>query len=74
MPHMHWTEQARDDVDEIYDYIARRDRRPATADRVVRELVSACERYADISSSGSGIGTPRGELGEGTARSCIRGG
>jgi plasmid stabilization system protein ParE len=32
MSNLSWADLARDDVDEVYDYIARRDRRPATAD------------------------------------------
>lgn len=63
MAHAHWMEQGREDVDDIYDYIARRERRPLTADRVVEELNSACVKYGELYASGSAIGTPRPDLG-----------
>jgi plasmid stabilization system protein ParE len=48
-----------------YDYIARRDRRPSTADKVVTELTQACQSYADAFAAGSSLGTARPDLGEG---------
>jgi plasmid stabilization system protein ParE len=56
--------QSRQDVDGIYDYIGRRDRRPATADKVVTELMRTCQSYADIFAAGSVVGTARPDLGE----------
>lgn len=64
MADLQWTADARNDVDDVYDYIARRDRRPATADRVIADLISACESLADFYSSGSTIGTARPDLRE----------
>jgi toxin ParE1/3/4 len=58
------TPQAQQDIDDIYDYIGRRDRRPATADLVVSELTQECQEYADIFARGSIIGTARHDLGE----------
>lgn len=54
----------RRDIDNIYDYIARRDRRPATADMVVAELMETCKSYADAFAAGSVIGTARSDLGD----------
>ena len=64
MADLHWTEDGRADVDEIYDYIARRDRRPATADKVVRGLMATCQWLAEEFATGSVIGTARPDLGE----------
>jgi plasmid stabilization system protein ParE len=51
--------QGRRDIDEIYDYIARHDQRPFTADKVVEELQGTCKSYADSIASGFMIGTDR---------------
>jgi len=59
-----WTSPAKQDVDDIYDFIARRDRRPETAEKVVRELVLHCESYAEAFAAGNSIGTLRPSLGE----------
>ncbi len=59
-----WTSPAKRDVDGIYDFIARRDRRPETAEKVVRELVFHCENYAKVFAAGNVIGTLRSDLGE----------
>ena len=56
--------QAQQDIDDIYDYIARRDRRPLTADTVVTDLTQACRACADMTASGSLFGTSRPDLGE----------
>lgn len=64
MSRLDWTPVARKDVDDIYDYIGRRDRRPATADQVVSKIVAACESIADTFAAHSAIGTARPELGE----------
>ncbi|HEY4233641.1 MAG TPA: type II toxin-antitoxin system RelE/ParE family toxin [Lacipirellulaceae bacterium] len=63
MPLLNWSPFARKDVDDIYDYIGRRDRRPATADKVVAELSSTCESIAQAFAGGSVIGTARFDLG-----------
>ncbi len=57
--------RAEDDLDQLYYYIAHREQRPATADRLLHELVAAMQRYADAFSAGSQIGVSRHELGEG---------
>jgi plasmid stabilization system protein ParE len=62
---LNWSAQARVDVDDIYDFIARQDRRPLTADRAVQSLEKACEGYAEAFAAGSSIGTRRPTLGEG---------
>lgn len=58
------TPQGRRDVDDIYDFIARRERRPTTADKVVTELMEECGTYADAFAEGSIIGTARPDLAE----------
>ncbi len=62
---LRWSSESRHDIDEIYDYIGRRDRRPAIADHVVGELLTACRSYADAFATGSVLGTARSDLGEG---------
>ena len=58
------TELARDDVDGIYDYIGEQERRPATADKVVTEIIDACWSYAASFAAGSVLGSARDDLGE----------
>jgi toxin ParE1/3/4 len=65
MSNLQLSRRAEIDLDELYDYIARHEHRPATADRVVQDLVAAMRRYADIFSAGSDIGALRDDLGEG---------
>jgi plasmid stabilization system protein ParE len=62
MSNLQWTAQGRQDVDDIYDYIARQDHRPATADKFVRELRDKCQFLADTFAAGSTIGTQRDDL------------
>jgi plasmid stabilization system protein ParE len=64
MSNLQLSPHGRRDIDEIYDYIARRDQRPLTADNVVRKLQEACQFYADSIASGFMIGTARSDLGE----------
>jgi len=59
-----WTLPARQDVDEIYDFIAKSDGRPLIADNFTRELIQKCENYAAAFSAGNQIGTLRPNLGE----------
>ena len=59
-----WSFASRQDIDEVYYYIGVRDRRPATADKVIGELRDACHSYADAFAAGSVIGTARSDLGE----------
>jgi toxin ParE1/3/4 len=61
---LQWTAQSRQDVDDIYDYIGRRDRRPATEDKVVRELLDECRFLADAQAAGSMLGMQRDDLAE----------
>ncbi len=60
-----WTSLAKSDVDDIYDFIARQNHRPSTADQFVQDLAAACQSYADAFAAGSTIGTARPNLGEG---------
>jgi len=64
MADLQWTAEGRTDIDDIYDYIARRDRRPAVADKVVHNLTAACQWLAAEFASGSVVGTARSDLGE----------
>ena len=64
MPVLAWSGLARQDVDDIYDYIGERDGRPATADKFARLLLEVCESYAAAFAAGSIIGTARSDLGE----------
>ena len=53
------TEAAENDLQEIAYYIAVKDRRPLTAERIVDEILSKCRRYADSPE----IGTSADHLG-----------
>ncbi len=64
MPNLAWTATARQDVDEIYDYIGQRDGRPTVADNFVRELEQACDNYAAAFAAGHVLGSARSDLGE----------
>ena len=59
-----WTPEAREDLRAIALYIGRKDRRPATAAKIAREIKAKCDEYATIFATGSVIGTHRPELGE----------
>ncbi|NOY28856.1 MAG: type II toxin-antitoxin system RelE/ParE family toxin [Planctomycetes bacterium] len=59
-----WTVPARQDVDDIYDFIANSDGRPLIADNMTREIIQKCETYAEAFSAGNLIGTLRPHLGE----------
>jgi plasmid stabilization system protein ParE len=58
-----WSSTAESDVEDIYDWIARQDRRRSTAKKVVRELRDRCDALAEIMASGSLIGTASPQLG-----------
>jgi toxin ParE1/3/4 len=58
-----WSSTAESDVVDIYDWIARKDRRRSTAKKVIRELRDRCDALADIMASGSLIGTASPQLG-----------
>jgi toxin ParE1/3/4 len=58
-----WSSTAECDVEDIYDWIARKDKRRSTAKKVVRELRDRCDSLASIFASGSTIGTPEPQLG-----------
>jgi plasmid stabilization system protein ParE len=64
MADLQWSAEGRTDVDDVYDYIARRDRRPATADKVVRGLAATCQWLAEEFATGSVVGTARPDLDE----------
>lgn len=64
MPVLAWSGLARQDVDDIYDYIGVRDGRPATADKFVTDLHEACQSYANAVATGSVLGTARPDLGK----------
>ena len=63
MPRARRTESAEADLQEIAFQIAVRDQRPATADRVIDELIEQCERLAQHSET-SIQGTAASELGD----------
>jgi toxin ParE1/3/4 len=65
MPQVAWSTVAESDVEEIYEWIARRDGRRQTAKKVARELRQRCEGLGQIVASGSLIGTARPDLGDG---------
>lgn len=64
MGRLEWTTRSRRDVDDIYDYIARGDNRPATADKFIDDLGAACASYAEAFASGSLIGAPQPKWGD----------
>jgi len=55
---------ARQNVDEIYDYIGQRDGRPTVADKFVIELEKVCGNYAAAFAAGHVLGSARSDLGE----------
>jgi toxin ParE1/3/4 len=64
MPTLAWTAMARQDVDDIYDYIGQQDGRPAVADKFVMQLEETCSQYAAAFAAGHVLGTDRSDLGE----------
>lgn len=64
MPKAKWTSPARLDLKEIALYIGRKDRRPSTAAKIVREIKATCDDYATAFAAGSTIGSSRPELGQ----------
>jgi toxin ParE1/3/4 len=58
-----WSPTAESDVEDIYDWIARKDRRRSTAKKVIRELRDCCDALAAITASGSLIGTAMPQFG-----------
>lgn len=52
------------DIEEIYEWIARRDGRRLTAKKVIRELRQHYDDYANLFAAGAIIGTARDDLGE----------
>lgn len=60
MPAPIWTDQARRDLKSIGMYIGRKERRPAVAARVMREIREKCSHYARHSLTG----TSRTEFGD----------
>ena len=59
-----WTHEARQDLKAIVLYVGRRDRRPATAAKIAREIKAKTDDYASHFASGNVTGTHRPELGE----------
>lgn len=54
-----WSALAQQDVDEIYDSIGIRNRRPANADKFVTDRNQVCESYGVAFANGSILGTAR---------------
>lgn len=65
MPCADWTRQAEADLEAIYVYIARRDRRLSVAKNVVHKIRDHCNRYANLTAAGHELGTARDDLGDG---------
>jgi toxin ParE1/3/4 len=59
-----WNPQAELDVEEIYWWIAIRDRRSLTAKKILREIRQVCDEYAEAFVAGSVLGTARPDWGE----------
>lgn len=60
MPRVIRTPTAARDLDEIFDYIAIEGGRPATAEKLIRDIGAKCQIYA----AQPGMGTARPDLGE----------
>ncbi len=60
MPRAEWTPLAERDLEEIAFYIGVKGHRPATAEKIVREIHAKCECYANAAE----MGTAAPELGE----------
>ena len=59
-----WTREAREDLKSIVLNIGRRDRRPATAAKIAREIKAKSDKYATHFAAGNVTGTHHPELGE----------
>ncbi len=46
MPRLEWTPNARRSLKQIAKYIARQDRRPSVADKLVDEIDAKCRQYS----------------------------
>ena len=64
MPSARRSAAAERDLQDIAFYIALRNRRPATADQIVDELIAQAERLAELSTT-TLLGTAAPEIGEG---------
>jgi len=62
MPNAIRTEAAENDLQEIAYYIAAKDRRPLVADKIVAEITSKCDSYAQTAGA---VGTDAPHLGKG---------
>jgi plasmid stabilization system protein ParE len=58
-----WTPEAREDLKAIVLYIGRKDRRPATAAKIAREIKAKSDEYASHFAAGNITGTHRPEIG-----------
>lgn len=64
MTYAKWTSLARQDLKAIGRYIGRKERRPLVAAKILREINSKCNEYAEAFERGSIIGSDGSELGE----------
>jgi plasmid stabilization system protein ParE len=61
---LQWTAEGRNDVDDVYDVVGRRELQSSMADEAVRDLVEACESIADRAEPGTVLGTARPDFGD----------
>ncbi len=64
MPLARRSEAAERDLQDIAFHMAFRERRPATADRIIDELIAQAEKLAQLSTT-TALGTAAPEIGEG---------
>jgi plasmid stabilization system protein ParE len=57
MPKAKWTSKARDDLRSIGRYIGQHDKRPSTAEKIIREIAAKCDEYSEAFFRGSVLGS-----------------
>ena len=62
MPQAEWSQEADDDLREIFRYITAQNHRAKVARKVVHEIREHCDKYANLIAGGHSIGTDRSDL------------
>lgn len=60
-----WTSTAREDLKQIGRYIGRREGRTSVAAKILREIRTKCDNYAEAFARGSVLGSDAAEIGAG---------
>jgi plasmid stabilization system protein ParE len=62
MPKAKWTATARDDLKSIGRYIGHNEKRPSIAAKIIREIATKCDEYAEAFARGSVLGSDASHL------------